>query len=525
MKNLKKFLFENKSFIIVYTFIITFISINFTANAQDWNKLKEKAKSTGNNVVNDAKNTNTNSNNNNTINNSNNNTNTNVINTTDNSYSDFVDQKYSILFSADYDLFPDFIESITYEIDPVKHLEGAKLLEYPATLKKLKENGQKNSDKYKYEKLITFESRYTTIFNDKIKVEINQYIEQAYSDKKYNTNEAINKCNLAKKFAEAAFLIIPDNQDVIKIKQDADNAFNDIAGSYYSQIYTGNFHKENAGKIFFSKQPVEVWSGKENSSMFKNEFTMNDNVYAYVYLNGTIKDLGGSEGKYIVTIDNSTTEYITFGHNEEDINKSYYYIEILPSPDKSFHGLDPIEFGNIISNLSPRRHEIKIEFSAGYSEPFAVGTFNIDLTGMDSEKVKTNAKNASNNAKDNYDKNRTLPEEFSMPNKKYTDPELSETNIRTIVMANFDNCLQILKVVVPYTSPNGDWMIYTTDAGIPRYKATSTSTYAVYKGKDGWCYYVTGVVFTRDYEGGGKYSKVKFMTSNRPVRIDCSRVK
>lgn len=417
------------------------------------------------------------------------------------------------------------IESVVSSIkhssnfDMDEYIADAKELDYPATLKKLKEKGVSTADADQYNRAVNFGEKYKTYWDEDLKSTINNKIEEAYKNRKDNESEAIGSIKDAQKLAEAAFLILPDNADVISLKADADKSFNEIAGAYSSKVFTSDFHKNNAGKILFSKTPIVV--GKEDPNQFTTKFTAADNIYAIIYFNGILNDLQSTSGAaYELLIDGSTNKYINFGHNPEDMKNSWYPVEIMPAVDKAYHSIDCKEFAKVLTDLSPRTHTIKFTYSGNYTK-LAEGEFTIDLAGMDAAKITANAEKASTNAQDNWDRNKVLPDVFKKNGLKYADPELNETVLRSILMNEWQDCAQILKIVYSADNTSNEWDLNKNDVGIPTSKTTHNTFAVIYKGKDGWCYYVTWVSMRKEYEGAGKYGSVRFYLEPEHSRIDC----
>ena len=236
-----------------------------------------------------------------------------------------------------------------------------------------------------------------------------------------------------------------------------------------------------------------------------------------------MKDLQSTnDGMYELLIDGSTNKYINFGHNPEDLKNSWYPVEIIPAIDKAYHSLDCKEFAKIITDLSPRKHTIKLTYTGTYKK-LVSNEFVIDLTGMDAAKITANAEKASTNAQDNWDRNKVLPDVFKKIGVKYADPQLNETVIRSILMSEWKNCTQILKIVYDADNTNDEWKLNKNDVGIPTSKTTRNTFAVIYKGKDGWCYYVTWVTMRKQYEGAGKYGKVQLYNEPEHSRIDCKK--
>ncbi len=540
MKNLK-------TLILV---IVALFAFSYVSNAQNWKDLKKKAKDKSSKIIKDTKNdtgknSSSDSENSSKITNSsgtesstsseNSSSSSSSVNTNDNTEKNEQEENQTDIPESD----PDYPNYIGEKSGLTKHLiinghdqgnrpfwkdfytdeycQNAEKMNYAETYIKIKEKGKANADGYRYNIVLNFKEEYQKFFDSYIAVELNKIIERAYGLIDYNKKQSVDHLKRAMKITDAVLLSIPDYQPVKDLKTDVDKATTDIAGDYFKKIYTSDFHKQNECKILFSNKPIVA--GKEDPAQFKTEFTANENIYAIAYLDGTIKDITGNkpENRYLLNIDNSTNKYIYFKHNPQDMQMSYYPIEIIPAVDIAIHGLDCIEFAKALTSLSPRNHTIKL--TLGYV--MAEGEFKIDLAGMDAAKLKADAEIASKNAKNNYAKNTKLPKEFLKATKKFSDPGLSQAAMKSILQKNWTNCSQIMKIIVMGDGTADDWYIYKNSLDVPKYKNTIPNVGAIYKGKDGWCYYVTDITFTRDYLGGGKYSARKLYGTERHVKIDC----
>jgi hypothetical protein len=500
-------------------FVVVLIFTSTLVNGQVLKNLKDKAKKTAESVTGDKNKSNQQTSN---QNNAQLNVNSSVSLPKDESFNSFVKEKANML--GDYDMHLTTTQIERGEVKPEIHWASMKKLDYQATIAKLKSHPKPDDVSDQYDELIAYQAKYKDLFNSYIKVYINSQIEEAWKMKQYNEATAIQSISNAKYMIDAAVMMLPDNEEVKKLKTDVDNSFQSIAGAYYKKIYTSDFHKENAGKILFSNKPIVV--GGEDPAQFKTEFSASEKIYAVAYLSGTIKDLTHDARKAIYQMDideGSSFKMFNFEHNAEDMALSFYPIEIIPSTDQAIHGVDCIEFANILSSVSPRPHNFNLKFGSD-GTTIAEGSLKIDLTGMDGSKLKADAEVAAKNASDNYARNTKLPKSFSDPVSKFSDPELSEANMKALLMKEWDNCASIMKIGV-YGTASEDWLIHKNNIDIPVSKETYREIKAIFKGKDGWCYFVEGISFQREYSGGGTYSKVKFLSDGRHVKIDCKNVK
>jgi len=301
-------------------------------------------------------------------------------------------------------------------------------------------------------------------------------------------------------------------------------------------IITSDFHRKNVGKILFSKTPITI--KKENPTQFTKNFVATDKIYAVVYLPQSIGKLTNKEasaaGKYTYLVDNKQDNdgesgTIEFTHNDEDLDKGFYLIEIIPDVDKAYHGLDPVEWAEALGKMSKRKHTIEIGFATGYDDPFALGTLELDWTNADVAKLKENAQKASSSAQDNYARNvATLPAWFATEqNYVFKDPQLSQANMKAMLKRAWakKGNIEIVKIIVASSTFDGDWTVEKDSYGLPKSKSTWGNIGVVYKAPDGWCYYTTKVHFYRTYTGGGTYGEAKFLDSGAHHKIDCSRTK
>lgn len=317
------------------------------------------------------------------------------------------------------------------------------------------------------------------------------------------------------------------------------SAQNPYKSTLDEKAMTSSFHRQNAGKILFSKTPIVV--GKENPSQFTTQFTAQDKIYAVAYLRSTMKNLIGkateASGVYMYVVDNEPNSnesgIITFTHNDSDLNQSWYSIEIIPDPDKALHGIDALEWYNAFARISPAKHSLKIVFttevgSGEYDEGFAAGEIQIDLSGMNMQAMRKNAESASDKARDNWARNNTsLPDWFGKASYKFKDSELSAANMQTLFQKRWAaEGRQVLKLVAfadPYS--NEEWTLNKNGLGIPTEKITGSKIGVLYKAKDGWCYFVENVHFRREYAGGGQFGSVQYYTEGAATKIDCAKVK
>ncbi len=146
---------------------------------------------------------------------------------------------------------------------------------YPVMLKKGKPSGFDGvSD---YESLMRLYKEYPEIYETKFRQAINQTLDGAYQVMKTNRALAVANLEVANHLNEACLLIVPDLKSALELRGELSKALTTI-GAEHAKVFTSDFHKKNAGKILFSKEPIVP--GKENPAQFTNSFGPNDYIYA-----------------------------------------------------------------------------------------------------------------------------------------------------------------------------------------------------------------------------------------------------
>jgi hypothetical protein len=124
---------------------------------------------------------------------------------------------------------------------------------YPVMVKKGKPSGFDGvSD---YESLIKLYKEYPEIYETKFKPAINQTLDGAYQVMKTNRALAVANLEVANHLNEACLLIVPDLKDAIELRGELNKALTTI-GAEHAKVFTSDFHRKNAGKILFSKEPI-----------------------------------------------------------------------------------------------------------------------------------------------------------------------------------------------------------------------------------------------------------------------------
>lgn len=442
------------------------------------------------------------------------------------SIEDYLQEKYQTIKASESNL--NLYTLKDGDCDPLKHNEGAKKLDYANAVSRLKSEGKALMTDRRYSEVMSYGKNYLPVYNEVIKPQVNKTIEEAYAAKNGNKNLAVATARRAQLMAEAAALILYDNQDAKQLQEDASKALKDLGGEYFGNLYVSDFHKKNVGKILFSTRPIIP--GKEDPSQFVTSVSGTDKVYAIAYFNGKIKDLGELVS-YKINIDGNSHQTEQFNPNTSDLEHSYYSVEVIPDPKVAVHQFDAVQFARVLSTLSPRRHTMEFELVFGFGQYSVSGKLNLDWSNANGDAILANSETALKNAKDNKARHMTLPEVFSKPSKSFTDPELTADKIKAAILANGDyaeNIKQIKKVIIgdKRFESNGDWIIRKNDLGIPTHKECNRDIYILFEGKDGWCYFSDQIIFRKDYSGAGTYEETRLVgfDSELYTKIACENL-
>lgn len=420
-------------------------------------------------------------------------------------------------------------------------------LNYMNTIAEIKAMGTGNGEFWEdqMKTYYEFETTFPNDFATKAMPRINEKIQYAYSlyskRETYpaNLQTAINELEKVKAAIDACKASFPNSEEVKNGVVDFYSAWDEIAGPVYKGTYLCDFHKENPGKIFYSKEPIDI--NNIDPTKFTTEFSVNDRIYGIAFLPKKMKLMGepgkddnGYFFKYFTNVDKAVSymDYIQcyIDDAEYDKNKAYFLFDILPDPAKASQN-DAGMWMEKFAKLSPRKHSFNVSiYKYQPTEGWASGEFKIDLTGMDKAKMAADAKTTMATVEENLAKKRTLPAAFSKKSAVFKDARLSQANMKKIIMREWGQYISsVLKIAVVDDGKN-NWEVATDDWGRPSEKQNSCAIYIAYKGKDGNCYFIDqSILFVRDYEGGGKYSSTVRLFGHydlhKIVRIACENIK
>ena len=253
---------------------------------------------------------------------------------------------------------------------------------------------KKATDTYgEYTTLMSNYSKFEEQVNTFLVNEINQAVEEAYAQKakgKNNLNNALEAAEAAELTAKAVLLVIPAHAKTAQLLKDAQSVVAAVEKEFGGSIFTSAYHKENAGKIVFSKSPITIKA--ENPAAMTKDFLASDYIYAMAYLKGPIESLAYNwECAVRIYVDDAEKMYRRFKASEQSRKQTWMDLEIVPDAATSVQ-FGGTEYSKALAGVSPRNHTVRVEFwDTDFTKLLASGEFNLDATqGM--ETLEKNAK-------------------------------------------------------------------------------------------------------------------------------------
>ena len=325
-----------------------------------------------------------------------------------------------------------------------------KKLNYMSTIQEIKDLGNPDGEFWENDlkAYYNFENTFPNDFASKAMPRVNEKIKYAYSlysnrvSYPNNVSTAINELEKVKVAIDACKTSFPNSEDVKNGVLDFYSVWDEIAGPVYKGTYLCDFHKENPGKIFYSKEPIDI--NNIDPSKFTTEFTVNDCIYGIAFLPKKMKLMGapgkddqGYFFKYYTNIDKSINyqDFIQFNISDAEYekNNAYFLLDIMPDPAKASQ-YDAGMWMDKFAKLSGRKHSFNVAvYNYQPTEAWANGEFYIDLTGMDKAKMNEDAKTIMATAEENVARDKKLPDSFKKKSAVFKDPALSINNIKSIV--------------------------------------------------------------------------------------------
>lgn len=365
--------------------------------------------------------------------------------------------------------------------------------------------------------------------------------------------------NLVKITALAAFIAVNTNanaQILGKLKDAAgkiDNAAKSVkkaaktvdraAGTNVSSSVPGSVSSAvGGGNEYFSDNSITF--SKSRGGAAEKNFSVNDNIYAKVTLKQPLIEYlkeEGLENEPSVTMPVSLIyiiggaargEYTTVKIPKEDYTKKTLYLDILPAAgDSKSQYLQGGQYKTTIARPLSAFDEYagvqaaygtqRFDFTFGPNDMYH-GAFNFTVKNKaDRKLVDARANQVLEDMSNNIAMDTPIPAEFSKPSGKFTDPQLSLANIKSMLSGDG---YTLMKVVID-SGKGPDYNIQKNALDIPEYKITAKPVWVIWKDSSGKCFY-TREYFTRQYEGGGKYGSLdQAATTAGNMQIDCNKVK
>ncbi len=360
-------------------------------------------------------------------------------------------------------------------------------------------------EQFSYEQVMEqFPSHFANLTKQYLIPEINNAIEIAYAEKAKGASRAgaaLEAAESAVLVADGILLVTPGHPEVQTLRADAQAAVASM-GAARDAVYAGSFARENAGKVIFSSEPIVP--GSENPAAMRTSFTTNDNIYGVYYLKGTFEELtrGSNHGYMKLFVDGNEKAGYDFKMPADGAANAWLIAEVIPDPAVSTTRGAAI-FTKAISELSPRKHSVKLQSLDGHLNVLAEGEFQLDCTtGLD--RVR--------------EVNRQLGDKklasVGLPNAAMNDPKL-ENECKAALK---DWKEKVLKVIIT----DREWTIQRHPISGAIVSRTINTTVVVKK-PDGGCR-MFQVSFEQPYSGK-KYGKAQQYGVGDSADIQCEKVK
>ena len=380
-----------------------------------------------------------------------------------------------------------------------------------------------------------FQNNYDKSIEKVLDNDITELLTETSKLDKSQFNLAIKRYNNIIKICDAFLSISEGHKGATDKKAEAQKCLDKVMGSVDSKIFSSDVHKNNIGKILFSKN--NIVAGKETAASFSTSFDTNSNIYAIAYLSTPLQKIVPKSSYYPnpnetcsanawIKIDGMDNLYgnIMFDVDIQDYqaNKGYVTFEILPNA-KSTKGDNLKEWYDLfLSRLTEGKHTIEIDIQLK-DTTIASGSFDIDWTNADLDKISKNINKCIKVSEDYRANKAQVPGVFKVKSLKYKDQKtLSDKKIEAVLKKERPDITKIMKMVNVGDITDG-WSVEKNELGIPVAKYSTMNTWALFKAKDGWCY-IVNFSLKCTYLGGGTYS-APFIDSIATRKIAAKNVK
>jgi len=390
---------------------------------------------------------------------------------------------------------------ISEQRDAESYFKAAQELDYPGTRKQLEEGVRQFPDLAEDSNVKDLLQQFPAEFQplaDGFISESNRFIELAYQTQSKNKTKAAEYAETATMLADLVLLIVPGHTQALAMKKDADAAMAKVGGALAASAYTSSFHKENAGKIVFFRTPTSI--RQENPSAASTSFKSGENIYAILYLKGSMKELVSIPNrdhirglKYRVFIDGN--EHQDFGgfptgvtwEQYADPATTYLKLDVVPDPDAIDYPLphpytSPIKFARVFGQSSPRKHKIEIRLELNYKVA-AEGSFELDGSAGH-EKLLALADKL----------HQEMISKVFLPKPKMANAALQQSMMAALKSNGWKQ--QMLRAVIT----DSQWQIHRNALGAILFRSIGAAV--AMKEPDGRCRFFT-LSFKQQYQGGG----------------------
>ncbi len=242
----------------------------------------------------------------------------------------------------------------------------------------------KRTESFKIDDIMTkFPAHFDELIREYLIREINAAIELAYAEKAKGASRAgaaLEAAEAALLTADGVLICAPGNTQVQQLRADAAAAAESMGASLASAVYTGDFHRENAGRIVFASAPITP--GQEDPSAMRDAFAAGDRIYGMMYFKGTYSEVtGGSNIAYTkMLVDGNEMVSYNFKLDAAAGKASTLKSEVVPDTAESTTR-GALIFTEKLKDISPRRHTITIRTTDDYNNTIAEGSFSLDCSG------------------------------------------------------------------------------------------------------------------------------------------------
>lgn len=295
-----------------------------------------------------------------------------------------------------------------------------------------------------------------------------------------------------------------------------------------------NFHENHIDKIVFCSNPV--MPGNEEEQDIRRTFKAGESIYAMAYFSKPFKELAkkpflgvevsynGKKQKLTFTQPGKQKRFTYYKIRKQYTDKPHYPIEINPDKKHAANEVEVEGWGRFLENLEPGNHQltIKLLHPGGV---LARGKLGLEWQDFNPQEFNRKTKAKLREISSSHFKRERLPEIFRKDSRKFVDPDMTKERIKfkLLLSDEFKNAEEFSRVVIGNGS---DWKILRDDeTGQPTYKVNNRPIRVVYKGKDGWCYYIKKVFFAQKYKDNGEYASPKFVKATEHKRINCRNLK